>query len=64
MKTGTNFLDILYVIVDTDDELPAYVADTFEEAREWLGISKRWMTKMLRENIVYDHYYVVIVDDT
>ncbi len=64
MKTGTNFLDVLYVIVDANDELPAYVADTFEEARAWLGISKRTMTRLLREDYVYDHYYVVIVDDT
>lgn len=64
MKTGTNILDVLYVIVDTEDELPAYVADTFEEARAWLGISKQWMTKILREMIVYDHYYVVVVEDT
>lgn len=65
MKTGNNpILDVLYVIVDVDTDLPTYVADTFEEARAWLQVSKRWMAKILREGIVFNGYTVEIVDDT
>lgn len=65
MKTGNNpYFDILYVIVDTTSDLPVYVADTYEEARAWLQVSKRWMAKILSEGIAFNGYTVEIVDDT
>lgn len=53
MWRRTNERKALYVIIDAKTDLPCYVADTWEQARRWLGCSPATFSEMLT-GVVYN----------
>ena len=49
MRAGNNSWGCYYYIGDVSTDLPLYIADTFEEAREWIGCSPAKFVRMIRE---------------
>ena len=53
MRVGNNSWNYYYYIGDSVTDLPLYIVDTFEEARQWIGCSPATFTKMSRNGSTY-----------
>ncbi len=56
MKAGNNPVGYMYYICDVNTDLPAYVADTAEEAMNWLSCSSRTLYRMINQGSEFKGY--------
>ena len=54
--TGNNHMGFLYYICDLNTDLPAYIADTAEQAMSFLGCSRKTLYRMINTGSSFSGY--------